>query len=109
MKNQALHVDVHLYGKLRRFGHQAGEKTVLHLTPGDSETLADLLERIEIPSDEIYSIFLNSKLLAARSGMARWLGYQQVRADPFDWNLNIAIKPGDRIGLFGRDMAALVI
>ena len=41
--------------------------------------------------------------------MARWLGYQQVRPDPFDWNLSTPVKPGDRIGLFGRDMAALVV
>ena len=41
--------------------------------------------------------------------MARWMGYQQVRKDPFNWDLNVAVKPSDRIGLFGRDMAALVV
>lgn len=109
MKNQTVHVDIHLYGKLRRFGPPTEQDHVLHVAPGENETLASLLERIEIPTAEIYSIFLNSKLLAARSGMARWIGYQQVRRDPFDWNLDLPIQPGDRIGLFGRDMAALVI
>jgi hypothetical protein len=104
-----MHVDIYLYGKIRRFGRPAGESHVLQLVPNLNETLASLLERLEIPVEEIYSIFLNSKLLAARSGMARWIGYQQVRADPFDWNLEIPISTGDRIGLFGRDMAALVI
>ena len=104
-----MHVDVHIYGKLRRFGHPTGSDHVLHVVAEDDETLASLLERIEIPVDEIYSIFLNAKLLAARSGMARWIGYQQVRSDPFDWNLDVPVKAGDRIGLFGRDMAALVI
>jgi len=55
------------------------------------------------------SIFINSKLLAARSAMATWIGYRQVRADPFDWNLNMAVQPADRIAIFGRDMSALVI
>jgi hypothetical protein len=62
-----------------------------------------------VSTEDIYSIFLNGKLLAARSGMARWLGYQQIRSNPFDWDLNVPVKSNDRIGLFGRDMAALVI
>ncbi|KPJ77769.1 MAG: hypothetical protein AMJ54_06215 [Deltaproteobacteria bacterium SG8_13] len=102
-------VDLHLYGKLRKFGDLPGDDPVLQVVPDAGETLASLLERLNIPPAEIYSIFLNSKLLAARSGMARWIGYQQVRADPFDWNLKVPVKAGDRIGLFGRDMAALVI
>ena len=104
-----MHVHIHLYGKLRKFGRETGQSHILQVTPHAGETLTSLLERIGIPSAEIYNIFLNSKLLATRSGMARWIGYQQVRADPFDWNLNIPINEGDRIGLFGRDMAALVI
>lgn len=102
-------VNIHLYGKLRKFGRPSDKGCILQMEPNANETLASLLERLEIPAAEIYSIFLNSKLLAARSGMARWIGYQQVRADPFDWNLTIPIQTGDRIGLFGRDMAALVI
>ena len=102
-------VDIHLYGKLRRFCRSAGGNRPLQVKPKAGETLASLLERLEIPTSRIYSIFVNSKLLAARSGMARWIGYQQVRSDPFDWNLEIPVKAGDRIGLFGRDMAALVI
>jgi hypothetical protein len=41
--------------------------------------------------------------------MANWLGYQQVRESPFDWDLKVPVKDGDRIGLFGEDMAALVV
>jgi hypothetical protein len=59
--------------------------------------------------EDIYSIFYNRKLLVARSGMARWLGYQQMRSNPFKGDLNVPLKGVDRIGLFGRDMAALVI
>ena len=104
-------IDIHLYGKLRRYSQAAGsgKNNVIRISPQPDETMTSLLVRLQIPADEIYSIFFNSKLLAARSGMARWLGHQQIRTNPFDWNLNIAVKAGDRIGLFGRDMAALVI
>ncbi len=102
-------VELHLYGKLRRYAQATGKGHIVHVAPDEDETLASMLERVGLPSSEIYSIFFNSKLLAARSGMARWIGYQQVRADPFDWDLKIAVKAGDRIGLFGRDMAALVV
>ena len=104
-------VEIRLYGKLRRHvkGNHANRDNAIRVTPESDESLEALLARHEIPVDEIYSIFLNSKLLATRTGMATWIGYQQVRADPFDWNLNVTVKDADRIGLFGRDMAALVI
>ena len=73
------------------------------------QNFESLLARTGISIQDIYTIFFNHKLLAARSRMARWIGHQQVRSDPFDWDLNVAVKAGDRIGLFGRDMAALVI
>ncbi len=103
--------EIHLYGKLRRYAQDDPSERghVIRVAPESGETLDTLLARLEIPVDEIYSIFFNSKLLAARTGMALWLGHQQVRADPFDWNLNVAVLPADRIGLFGRDMSALVV
>ncbi len=104
-------VEIHLYGKLRRYAQNipTDRDNVIRVSPESDETLEALLTRLEIPVDEIYSIFFNSKLLAARTAMAKWIGYQQVRTNPFDWNLNVTVKPADRIGLFGRDMAALVI
>ena len=104
-------VEIHLYGKLRRYAQdiQSDRGNVIRVSPVSGETLEMLLARLEIPVDEIYSIFVNSKLLAARTAMASWIGYRQVRTDPFDWNLNVVVQPADRIGLFGRDMSALVI
>lgn len=104
-------IEIHLYGKLRRYSRhgQGGQDNVIRISPEADDTIASLLAQVEIPVEEIYSIFFNSKLLAARTGMARWIGYQQVRDNPFDWDLNIAVQSGDRIGLFGRDMAALVV
>ena len=103
--------EIHLYGRLRRYAQytQPDCGSVIRVSPGADETLQMLLARLEIPVAEIYSIFLNSKLLATRSAMASWIGYRQVRTDPFDWNLNVALQPADRIGLFGRDMSALVV
>ena len=104
-------VEIRLFGKLRRYAPdiQARRGNVIRVSPEPDETVEMLLTRLQIPIDEIYSIFFNSKLLAARTGMAKWLGHQQVRTNPFDWNLNVKVKSTDRIGLFGRDMAALVI
>ena len=104
-------VEIRLYGKLRRYAPetQTDQGNVIRMSSEPEETLENLLTRMEIPIDEIYSIFLNSKLLAARTGMASWIGYRQVRSNPFDWNLKVKLTSTDRIGLFGRDMAALVI
>jgi len=104
-------VEIHIFGKLRRYAKKTdGENDdVIRIAPRDNETIGSLLAHAGITTEEIYTIFINHKLLAARSGMARWVGHQQVRSDPFDWNLDIAVNAGDRIGLFGRDMAALVI
>ncbi len=104
-------VEIHVYGKLRRYvkESEALQGNVMKVAPKPDETLEQLLARVGIPLDEIYNIFFNSKLLATHSPMAHWMRYQQVHANPLEWKLDIAVKAGDRIGLFGRDMAALVI
>jgi hypothetical protein len=104
-------VDIHLFGKLRRFVNEPepGHDNLMRIAPKPEETLEQLLARLEIPLEDIYTIFLNSKLLASRSLMAYRMGFQQVNKDPLDWKLEVAVKAGDRIGIFGRDMAALVI
>ncbi len=73
------------------------------------DTIASVLERAGIDTDAVYSLFFNFRLLAARSRMAYWLRYHQAPADPLDWDLDVAVHDGDRIALFGRDMAALVV
>ena len=104
-------IEIHFYGKLRRYSRESDvvRDSVVMVEPSHDETVASLLEKVGIPFDELYNIFLNHKLLATRSLMARWLAYQQVRSNPFDWGLDVAVKSGDRLGLFGRDMALLVI
>ncbi|MDX1707168.1 MAG: hypothetical protein R3274_01135 [Desulfobacterales bacterium] len=103
--------EIRLYGKLRRYIN-ASKVTcgnVMTVTPQPQETLEQLLARLGIPFEAIYTIFLNSKLLATRSKMAYWMRYQQVRKNPLDWQLDIEVKADDRVGIFGRDMAALVV
>jgi hypothetical protein len=104
-------IEIHVYGKLRRYADRFDfdENNAIHLPPEPDQTVASLLKRMGISKEDIYTIFLNSKLLVARSNMAVWLRYRQVRGNPFNWDLNVPIDSGDRIGLFGRDMAALVV
>ena len=101
-------VEIRLYGKLRRYAKYSPD-SIIRVAPEPDESVEDLLIRLGIPLDDIYSIFYNSKLLAGRSGMASWIGYRQVDSNPFDWNPSLTVVSSDRIGLFGRDMAALVV
>ena len=104
-------IEIRLYGKLRRQSaiNEIRETGIYHLTPDSGETLGSLLGRIGISAGDAHSIFLNAKLLAARSNMARWLRYQGATGNPLDWNLDVRLAAGDRVGVFGRDMAALVV
>jgi hypothetical protein len=103
-------IEIRLYGKLRDAALNASiQKGVIRLQPWPQATVATLLETLGFAGDEIYTIFLNHRLLATRSNLARWMGYQMACPDPLDWNLQVPVKAGDRIGLFGRDMAALIV
>ncbi len=104
-------VEIHLYGKLRRYGREnrVDRPNIIEVSPRADETVASLLSVIGIPLDEIATIFINAKLLATRTKMALWLRHQQVGDNPLNWNLSEPVKMGDRIGLFGSDMSALVI
>ena len=104
-------VDIRVFGKLRRFvkASEARGDNLMRVGLQPEETLRQLLARLEIPVDEIYTIFLNSKLLATRTLIAYRMGYQQAGENPLDWKLEVALKEGDRVGLFGKDMSALVV
>ena len=102
-------IEIHLYGKLRGYTkslHPA-QDSVIMLEPRPDETIASLLAQMGIPVAEINHIFFNAKLLATRTKVASFLGYQQAGPSLSDWDLNVHVGKGDRIGLFGRDMAIL--
>ena len=102
-------VEIHVYGNLRRYakGTRTDHQSVLVLQPHPDETIASLLAQAGIPVDEINHIFFNSKLLASRSRVAAFMGYLQSRPDVSDWDLEVPVESGDRIGLFGMDMPVL--
>ncbi len=102
-------VEIHLYGKLRRYsgGTQVGSDSVLMLESSPDETIATLLAGEGIPVEEINHIFVNAKLLSTRTSMGKFYGYQQVGESLSQWDLSMPVGDGDRLGLFGKDMAIL--
>ncbi|MBT9159946.1 MAG: hypothetical protein AAGB97_06830 [Dehalococcoidia bacterium] len=106
-------IEIHLYGELRRYmpDPRPDQESVARLAPTPGETIVTLLERLSILPDEIGQIFLNGALLSTRNSMALWLGYQQARdgVPNRDMGLETPVRPGDRVGLFDRTMAMLVV
>jgi len=102
-------LEIHLYGSLRRYAQESrpGQDCVIALESSRGETMLSLLARVGIPVDEINHIFFNANLLATRAKTAPFMGLPQARSNLSDWDLNIPVKSGDRIGLFGTDMAIL--
>ena len=102
-------VEIHVYGKLRQYvtnGRRAGASVTV-LEPGAPEILASMLARLGIPVEEINHIFFNGKLLVSRAPAAAYMGFMSAGSNLSDWDLNVPVDNGDRIGLFGRDMALL--
>jgi len=81
-------IDVHLYGKLRRFSDNpdARSASVVHLQWMEGDTVGRLIERLGVPVDELGSnLFLNGRYAT----------------------LDAAVSDGDRVGLFPDDMQLL--
>ncbi len=104
-------IEVYVYGRLRqRLGARCGGvDCVIHVAPEADETLASLLAKLGVAGADLAHVFLNGNLVQTQNTMAPWLGYRQARADVWGGSLEVAIAPGDRVGLFGEDMAALVV
>jgi len=104
-------VEIYLYGKLRRLvpASRATEDTVIRIRSEGGESLQSLLRRAGVPIEELYHIFLNGNLLATHNTMAPWLQYPQAQDNIWNWRYDVTVQPGDRIGLFSEDMAALVV
>lgn len=100
-------VEVHLYGELRRHApdSRASDESVVRLEPQPEETVRTAMERVGVSPGEVYHIFLNGAILSTQNSMAPWLKYQQAQGEGWDTRLH----DGDRLGLFARDMALLVV
>jgi hypothetical protein len=101
-------VDVHLYGSLRRYAldSRPDRESVVRMAPRPGETVATVLEQVGISPSEVYHVFLNGALIATSNSMAPWLRYQRGSDGR---GLDTPVRPGDRLGLFARDMGLLVI
>ena len=81
-------IEIHLYGKLRRFAdeqHPASD-SVVHVPVQEGDTIQGVLERLGIPMEEVGSnIFLNWQYSA----------------------LTREVKDGDRLAVFPDDMQLL--
>ena len=105
-------IEVHLYGKLRRFFNSepvSKNRHVIMLDPEPDLTIGVILEHVGIPLDEVYHLFYNRKILSTHCSMAETLGYRQENDNPNEWDMDFRVNDGDRIGLFGKDMSALVV
>jgi len=81
-------VEIHLYGKLRRFtdNQDPTRDSIVYMPVEEVDTIEDIIRRIGIPFGEIGSnIFLNGEY----SAMER------------------RVKAGDRLGVFPDDMQLL--
>ena len=106
-------ISIHLYGDLRRFGNQpkASKDTIVTLPAAEGLTISRLLRSMGIPHQDVAQIFLNRQLLKPGSSMAPWLGYQTAasRIPAKGLALDTPIRAGDRLALFPRSMAMLVV
>ncbi len=81
-------IEVHLYGKLRRFSDNQDPTgdSIVYVPVGEGDTIGDIVRRIGIPHEELGSnIFLNGEYSA----------------------LGRKVKDGDRLGVFPNDMQLL--
>ncbi len=106
-------IEVHLYGDLRRYAEETstGNKAVVQLVTDSHETIGSVLRQIGIDPAEVGHIFLNHQLLDTCCSMAPWLGYQSAeeRIPAGESYLDAPVRPGDRLGIFPRKMAMLVV
>ena len=81
-------IEVHLYGKLRRFteNRDVTKDSVTYLSVAEGDTIGDIVARIGIPPEELGSnVFLNWEY----SGLSR------------------QVRDGDRLAVFPDDMQLL--
>lgn len=81
-------IEVHLFGKLRRFTENldSSRDSVIYVPVEESDTIADIIERIGVPGDEVGSnVFLNGEYSATTR----------------------RVTAGDRLGVFPDDMQLL--
>ncbi|HID88325.1 MAG TPA: hypothetical protein EYP52_01245 [Anaerolineae bacterium] len=106
-------VEVYLYGKLRQYAPdpRPDRESVVRLRVRPGETVGSVLKRLGIAPEEVAHLFLNGALLTTCNSMAPWLRYQRAREDvpTCEPAWDTPVSEGDRLGIFGHDMAMLVV
>ncbi len=83
-------IEVHLYGKLRRFtnNQNPAHDSIVYVPVEEGNTIKDISRHIGIPLEELGSnIFLNGEYSA----------------------LERKVKDGDRLGIFSDNMAMIIV
>lgn len=105
-------IEVRLFGHLRRHvpGSTPTSDTVLRLPPESVHTIGQVLDRVGIDPAEVGNLFLNGRLLP-RSAYPIALGYPLAADGPLapEKYWSAPVHSGDRVGIFPRNMSAVVV
>ena len=103
-------IEVRLFGDLRRYAGEPSAPSGVVLEVDDADTVGQVLAHMAIPLEEVGNLFLNGRLLP-RSVYPITLGYPLAASVPLSAAklLDTALKPGDRLGVFPKKMALVVV
>jgi hypothetical protein len=105
-------VEVRLFGNLRRYvaGARPTTDTVLQLPVDEAKTVGQVFARVGIDPAEVGQVFINGRLLP-RSSYPITLGYLLAAEGPLtpEKYLGTPVRAGDRVGIFPRNMGAVVV
>ena len=105
-------IEVRLFGNLQQYSPDPASVpgTPLHMPLGDSNTLGQVLDRVGVDPGEVSNVFINGRLLP-RSVYPITLGYQLAADGPLspEGYLSVPVQSGDRVGIFPRKMASVVV
>lgn len=105
-------IEIHLFGHLRRLAANPSPKSesVVGLPPDQGATLGQVLARLGIDLADVGNVFLNGRLLP-RSTYPITLGYPAVAEVPLspERYLETPVRTGDRLGIFPRNMSAVIV
>jgi hypothetical protein len=82
----------------------------MQLPLGDAQTVGQVLAQFGIDLNEVSNVFLNGRLLP-RSVYAMTLGYPLAAETALSAEgvLHVPVGPGDRLGIFPRNMGTVVV
>jgi hypothetical protein len=105
-------IELRLFGNLHRHAPDPASLpgTALDLSVDGDQTLGQVLAEMGIDPEEVSNVFLNGRLLP-RSVYPMTLGYQLAADRPLTLEdyLAVPVQSGDRLGVFPRNMGAVVV